>query len=395
MTRVLYLAHDLDDAATWRRVGMLEAGGATVEVAGFRRATDPLGHAATVLGQTRAGHFLHRGLSALRLLLTGGDLARGQAPDVILARNLEMLPLARRLQARAPRDRRPRLVYEVLDVHRLLTGPGARASALRVIERRLCRTVDAVLISSRRFDDEHFRRYGQTAAPRLLVENKVWDPLAPDPVPLAPRAARPHGAPLVIGWFGILRCAASLRCLDALTRLAQGRLRVVMRGRPALDALPDFHKTVDANPFLEFHGAYRYPDDLPRIYGGIDIAWLIDRFDAGANSDWLLPNRLYESCAHGAVPLGLNGTETGNDLTRRGLGLVLPELQPERLAALLAEVDAPRLAALRAQIAARDPAEWRTTHGDCVRLVERLAGRAVPQARAGRPDPLDPLELAG
>ena len=40
MLHILYLVHDLSDPAVRRRVIMLQAGGAKVTVAGFRRAQD-------------------------------------------------------------------------------------------------------------------------------------------------------------------------------------------------------------------------------------------------------------------------------------------------------------------------------------------------------------------
>ncbi len=382
MTRVLYLSHDLDDAATWRRVDMLEAGGALVEVAGFRRLTTPLERKATVLGQTHNAKFLRRAFSALRLLTMDLTVPGDEAPDVILARNLEMLPLARQRRRRAARKAPPRLIYEVLDIHRLLVGPGIVSSLLRLVERRLCRGVDGVVVSSMRFDTEYFRRYGQLKSPALLVENKIWHPKAADPAPPLARALRPDGGPLVIGWFGILRCARSLHSLDALCRRADGQVRLVLRGRPELATLPDFHQIVSENPHIEFHGPYRYPDDLPENYADIDIAWLVDRFDAGANSDWLLPNRLYESCGHGVVPLALAGTEAGAYLARSGLGLVLADLRPDVVDALVAGLDETILAALRERIAALGTAHWRTTRHECVLLVQELAGRTAASSEA-------------
>lgn len=394
MTRILYLAHDLDDAAIWRRTSMLRAGGATVDLAGFQRSTAPLREPATVLGQTHNGKFLHRGLSALRSRMQADTLARGPAPDVIIARNLEMLPLARRIKRRFGANP-PRLVYEVLDIHRLLIGPGLLPSALRLVERHLCRDVDKVLISSPRFDQEHFRRHGQTSAPRVLVENKVWNPNTAEVAPQVIRRSRRPGDPIVIGWFGILRCAASLRLLDTLCREANGRVRLVLRGRPALDVLPDFQQVVQANPHITFMGSYRYPEDLPGIYGEVDIAWLVDRYEAGANSDWLLPNRLYESCAHRAIPLALHGTETAADLKRRGLGLVTPDLKPETLAALLAGLDDTTLANAGAAIAATDPADWRCTRDECIRLVAQLADALPSSHQSARPAITEPAENAG
>lgn len=301
-----------------------------------------------------------------------------------------MLPLAQRVRSMFGRHHRPRMIYEVLDVHRLMVGTGVVSSAMRLIERRLCRNVDRVVVSSMRFADEYLHRYQQIGSAPILVENKFWDPSQAQPqaetAPPEPPLTRPGNGPLTIGWFGILRCAASLQCLDDVCRRADGRIKLVLRGRPALDSIPDFHRIVQDNPHIAYHGPYTYPDDLAAIYGEIDIAWLIDRMDAGANSDWLLPNRLYESGAHGVVPLALAGTETGQYLSRAGLGLLLRVLDADHVCDCLDGVDQARLGKLRAQVRAKGAAAWRMTTADCIALVDVLAGRrstaedAAPQA---------------
>jgi succinoglycan biosynthesis protein ExoL len=388
MTRILYLVHDLDDPATGRRVSMLEAGGAVVELVGFRRGTGPLARPARVLGQTYNGRFLQRALSAAFVLRHARTVAQGEVPDVILVRSLEMLPLARRVCALFAPQHRPRMIYEVLDVHRLMVGTGAVSAAMRAVERRLCRGVDRVLVSSMRFRDAYLHRYQQVGSVPILVENKFWDPAQ---VEIAPVRARDEDGPLILGWFGILRCAASLDCLDAVCQRAEGRVKLVLRGRPALDSIPGFHRIVQGNPHISFHGPYDYPDDLARIYGEIDLAWLIDRMDAGANSDWLLPNRLYESGAHGVVPLALEGTETGHYLQRAGIGVLLADLQPQTVTNCLDGIDRARLARLRAQVAARGAEAWRITPAECRRLVDLLAGRRSRATTAAQ----DAVEMAG
>ena len=113
------------------------------------------------------------------------------------------------------------------------------------------------------------------------------------------------------------------------------------------------------------------------------VAWLGDRFDVGANSDWLRRNRVCESWGYGAVPLGLAGTEAGAYLARRGLGFCLPDLRHETLATLLLNLDDASLATARARISAVGRGHWHYTRQDCVRLVQELAGetdRARPIA---------------
>ncbi len=361
--RLLYLAHDLDDSAVWRRAAMLRDGGASVTLAGFRRGCGPLPGPATVIGHTRNGRMAARAWAVLRALVAARS-AGPEAPDAILARNLEMLVLAHAIARRHPGAR---VIYELLDVHRLLVGAGRLSRALRAVEARLLRRTALLIVSSPGFVTGYLRPFRRPAPEILLVENKVLS--AP---PASLRATTPDG-PIRIGWFGILRCAWSLATLDRITRAAPGRYRVELRGRPALDVLPDFHAVVAANPDLRFHGPYAWPGDLGAIYGQVDLAWLIDRYEAGGNSDWLLPNRLYEGGLYGAVPVAASATEVAARLAALGIGLTAA---PEAVGDVLGTLDRAALHRLHGAVAALPRQTWVTTPAACRALVARLAGRA-------------------
>jgi GT2 family glycosyltransferase len=396
MVSVLYLVHDFDDSAIWRRVSMLEAGGATVTLAGFRRGKVTLSRPVLVLGKTSNARMVQRIGAVGRAILSAKKSFRDvPRPDVILARNLEMLALARRVQTLWPGQQKPGLVYEVLDIHRMMLGDGLRARVLRGVERAMARRIGLLLTSSPGFLRSYFTAYGQIAptSPVHLVENKLN---GFDLAPLADHVATARTVP-TIGWFGILRCNASLALLDEVTRADPGRLKVVLSGRPALDEIPDFHAIVDSNPDLDFQGPYRNPDDLPRLYGSVDLAWLIDRYDAGQNSDWLLPNRLYEGCRYGAVPLALAGTEVARRLDALGIGVVLPGLTAQGLVAGVTTLSRDDVRAKAALVAAVPQDQWTATRTDAVNLVRMLEQAATkgvaatntlptPTIRTPRPD---------
>ncbi|MES0864706.1 glycosyltransferase [Ruegeria sp. SCPT10] len=375
--RILYLAHDLDDAAIWRRVDMLRLGGAEVTVAGFRRRSGPLPENALVLGQTYNTRMIQRVLSVLqqrmRLKASFSDIPH---PDTILCRNLEMLALAVPLRRSLSKGRPVALIYEVLDIHRLMVGPSKPARAMRWIERRLCRGVDGLIVSSPAFLRAHFEAYEQCQAPVFLVENKVVNAASPIPKPSEYQC---KDAPLRIGWFGILRCPFSLHSLDALTRARPGRYQVILRGRPALDALPDFHRIVEANPDLQFEGSYVYPDDLARIYSGVDLAWLIDRYDTGSNSDWLLPNRLYESGINQVPPIAVAGTETARRLNELELGLILDQADNDAVIDMMDKLSSETLEHLRQAQHTAPLSTWRTTDQEARDLVDAIAGKKAEQ----------------
>jgi succinoglycan biosynthesis protein ExoL len=368
--RIGYIVHDLADPAVARRVRMLEAGGAQVRLAGFRRGEVALHEVAGVpaldLGQTRDAAMTQRAVAVLRACLDIGPLHDWLADcEVVMARNLESLTVASRIRHAR------RLVYECLDIHRMLTGTGPHHRAVQAVERALLASIDLLVTSSPAFVRAHFA--GRTTAPVLLVENKLLrldlaeagqahrDPVPPATVP-----------PFVIGWFGMLRCRRSLDTLCALAATLEGRVEVVIAGKPSPVELPDLAERAAASPHVTFTGPYDAAG-LKDLYARCHFAWAIDWFEEGQNSAWLLPNRLYEAQAHGCVPLALAGVETGNWLAAHGTGVVLAP-DASDLVATMQAMDAQRLADLRKAVLALDPAALVATKADCAALVDALRG---------------------
>lgn len=379
---ILYLAHDLDDSAIWRRKTMFERGGAAVQVAGFERKQAARDHSALSLGITRDADFKQRIWCVLSNLPNlPAKIARGglQKPDVIVARNMESLALGVRLKAHwggtVP------LVYELLDIHRLQHGSSAKSKVVRGVEAWLLKATDLVLISSDAFKHRYLDAFDMPNVATRLVENKVLFDHEGDLLDLTAQRSVP-AEKISIGWFGILRCAWTLAQLDALTRLNPGRFHVSIRGRPALDQIPDFHALVDANPDLDFGGAYRWPDDLASIYAECDFVWMIDRFDSGGNSDWLLPNRLYEGGLCGAIPIGLAGTEIAARLHALGIGIVLSDIDLNTLSQAVAPLGPKTIDVLRTQVQALPQEKWVSDTAECCALVAALSSlQAVPGAQ--------------
>lgn len=382
MLEILYLAHDLSDPAIRRRTLMLEAGGANVTVAGFRRGSAaPSGGNAIELGVTKDGRFGQRiAAVAKSLALLGGKLSKVRRPDVIIARNLEMLALANR--ANAIFGSKVPIVYECLDIHRLLLRPDFAGRALRATEHYLGRNASLLVTSSPAFVDNYFKPLSRLKAPVLLLENQVIalnDSTSPA---LSARQPLP-GQPWKIGWFGALRCRKSLRLLAEFTRAMNGRFEIVLRGRPAYSEFDDFDGFVANEPFMTFHGAYRNPEDLAAVYNEVQFSWGIDFFEEGLNSSWLLPNRLYEGCRHGAVPIAMQGTETARYVANKGIGLLLDRADAAALGALLSPMTADRYGVEFARVAATDPKDWTFDRADCQLLVRRLAALHMQTAPAG------------
>ncbi|CAN7638532.1 glycosyl transferase family 1 [Ensifer adhaerens] len=392
MLQILYFAQDLADPAVRRRILMLKAGGARVTLAGFRRGANALSAIEGIdpieLGTTRDGRFAQRVSAITKACLSlPAKLRAVGRPELIIARNLDMLAVANKAVSMFGGD--VPIVYECLDIHRLLLRKDVAGRAMRASEAYLGRNARLLITSSPAFVEHYFRPLSGLETPVMLLENKVLELGDRDclQVSAAP-TARPDG-PWRIGWFGALRCRKSLELLSTFSRRMEGRFEIVLRGRPAYSEFDDFDGFIRNEPHMTFHGAYRSPEDLGAIYDEIDFTWAIDFFEEGQNSKWLLPNRLYEGCRHGRVPIAMRGTETARFLAVRGLGFLLDEPEPDNLVSLLGAVDANSHADASGRVAACNTDTWVFRHTDCENLVRRLSAIA-----STAPEPATPLSQA-
>jgi succinoglycan biosynthesis protein ExoL len=362
---------------------MLKHGSAQVIIAGFTRVPDPPKHIdgceAINLGWTQDGQFLHRigsvALVAFRLERLQNILA---GCSVVIARNLEMLLLAARARRRYLPD--APLIFECLDIHRLLLRGNLVGQFLRTIESRLVEQVDLILTSSPRFVREYFEPRNLNRPIRIL-ENKILLPDQSFARSMPP--PRPAGPPWKIGWFGMLRCRRSFEILSSVARESDGRLQVVIAGRPSPKEFANFDDLVDKAPFVTFLGPYRL-EQLQTLYGSVHFSWAVDYFEQGLNSSWLLPNRIYESSFFGAVPIASEGVETANWLAEKQIGVTLagePEAALNHLVSTMADWRYRQLFDALQRVPATDLVE---TIESCQQLIESLKNIKA-HAHAGCP----------
>lgn len=359
MTRIAFFGHDAADAAVRRRVrGFVEDG---IDVTGFmmrRRDPGSLDWENVDLGETRDGAFVQR----IRQVFAGARVAASNrdklaACDVIYARNLDMLACAF-LAKRHAKLATP-VIYESLDVHRLLTRKDLVGAGMRWLERALLKRSVGLVVSSPGFIRNHFEKRYPGDFRAFLVENR----LAPN-TDYGHRACERKSAPelpvrpLRLGWVGNLRCQRSLELLCQLADRFPDTLEIRLHGLPARTEIAEFEPVINARANMTYFGRYRAPEDLAGIYDALDVVWAGDFMEAGYNSVWLLPNRIYEGGYYCTPSIAPAGTETAAWLEGHKCGFILDEPLADTLPALLAELIVDRSPiAQRAAALARLPEE--------------------------------------
>jgi succinoglycan biosynthesis protein ExoL len=342
--RIAFFAHDSTESTVIKRARAFQEDGSHVLGFMFRRvrpkASSPPTWENVDLGVTVDRNYLKRLprllAAALKLVRYRPALRRCQ---IFYARNIDMLLLA--LLAKRLAGSQAALAYEVLDVQRIFLGDKPVNKAMRWVERWLLARCDVLVVSSPDFISQYFQPQQRFSGAWYLLENKIFAPSETDRQ-LAPGHRTPEGPPWVIGWFGTLRCVRSLDILSRIADTLGDRVSVHIRGLPSQEDLT--MRAIEAacgqRANMLYGGPYASPRDLPAIYSQVHFAWCIDYLDAGLNSDWLLPNRLYEGGLMGALAIARNGTATARMVEHRDLGWSFAEPLESTVADFVAHLDA-------------------------------------------------------
>ena len=335
MTRIAFFGHDAGDAAIRRRVVAFQGAGYDVTGLMMRRGDDrPRLWENIDLGQTFDGAYIQR----LKAILNGVKVAQTHVEmlrrtDVFYARNLDMLLCASTVRDKLNLD--VPLVYECLDIHHKLSGNGLTSIALRKMEGGLLAKSSLLVYSSPAFEQEYFSKYFPDQYTPYLLENRF---AFEDEIAARPDVSKTPNKPLRLGWFGVLRCHRTLELLETLALAMPAQVEIVIHGMPAETQIPDFHQRIAAHPNMSFGGKYRAPQDLQKLYESVDLVWAGDFYQAGFNSKWLLPNRLYEGGYFGVPAIAPMMSETGKWIDTHEAGFTLAEPLERALPALLASL---------------------------------------------------------
>ncbi len=177
----------------------------------------------------------------------------------------------------------------------------------------------------------------------------------------------------------MIRCRKSLDILCDLAIRHPHLIHVTIRGRPSRVEFENFDAQIDRTPGVAFGGLYD-PSELETLYGDVHFNWAIDYFEEGANSSWLLPNRIYEGGAYNAVPIALDQTETARWLKALGIGAVLGSTD-RALEAFLLQLTPTRYEELKQASRAAPRSAFTADDRDSVRLLNALRKTASSNDR--------------
>lgn len=331
--RVLCVLPHLIDPRISLRVEMLREAGFLVEAVAFETRYSsgrPPDCPVESLGRLRFKPFYARAVEVLmRLPKVRAAIRRN---DVVYAFHTEMGLAAAAAGAGLARP----LVLEVHDIRRRQVARGLQGRLVRLVDRCIARAC-ALLVTTSADYRAYYRDWLRVEPPSLVVENKVSGALAAE---VRARDA-PHsgggpgeGAPLRIGYFGLLKDEWSMRVLESLAASAPDRVRIVLAG--TFDYIEDLPRRVARHRNMEHRGPYSNPDALEELYTGVDV--VLSCYSPAAPYGWARSNRYYEACLFRRPLIVRAGTGDAAEVEQRGTGLVIADDDAEGAAAAIGRI---------------------------------------------------------
>ncbi|MCE2874128.1 MAG: hypothetical protein LW625_00600 [Planctomycetaceae bacterium] len=332
--KILSLLPVLGHPRDSKRIAMLQAAGFELRVAAFERdyhngrmpscPVDSLGRIQHGQYLARAVKML-RALPALRRMLRATDVVWASGPDMALFGILAGFGLGKPV------------ILEVGDIRRVQVCGGWKGWIGRALDRFIVRRSSLLVVTARGFAQEYYERRLGSRIPVLLMENKLDEaPLraalkgsVPSPVAPLDQSRRP----LRIGYFGVLRCPWSWQVLKHVAQAMPDTVHVSLAGY-CMDP-PDLAEQARGVANVEYLGTYRSPEDLPRLYGSVDIVWACYPGPEVTDPAWrwalsvCRSNRFYESCFFQRPLVSMAESGDGAEVRRMDVGLLLTDQSEE------------------------------------------------------------------
>ena len=320
-----------------KRIDMLVSLGFDVSVAAFNRAYHSgrvPSRPTQIIGTISHGKYLQRigrlitALPKLRRAMRGRDIVYASSPDMALLAMIAGVFMGKKF------------ILEVGDVREIQTAEGLKGRLVRIVDRVLTNRCSLLVVTAVGFLDNYYRNWLRSDVPAIVVENKIEASLT-SARPEAVRGSLPQGRPFIdrplrIGYFGLLRCQWTWDVLTAFALKHPKDVEIVMAGYPMEPA--DIAEQAKSIPNVIYSGEYKSPNDLPRLYGAVDLVWACYKFIGPRdwNLKWARPNRFYESCYFGRPLISRLGSSDSKEVDRLKIGF---NIRTHEISEVVAELD--------------------------------------------------------
>ncbi len=337
--RVLSVLPVLGHPRDSKRIAMLKQAGFAVEAVAFERDY----HSGRMpdcpvdsLGEIPHGHYMQRlvkmatVLPKMRRAMRRNDIVYASGEDMAFMALLAGFGLGKPV------------VVEIGDIREIQVAPSLKGRLIRIIDKHFVNACSLLVATAPGFIDTYYRKWLKASVPAMVIENKLESSLGETAISHE-IAESLNGRPLVdrplrIGYFGLLRCDWSWQVLEALAMACPQDIEIVVAGYPMKPV--DISERSQKLSNVKFLGEFHSPDDLPGLYGRVDLVWGCYPFPAPGdwNWRWARTNRFYESCSFQTPIISLARSGDARDVERYNIGLIIEDEDVEKVVDTLCSI---------------------------------------------------------
>lgn len=337
--RILSVLPVLGQPRDSKRVTMLQSAGFHMRVAYFDRRYHK-GRTpnceAVCLGELSHGKYLKRiikimiALPRLRRMIRDCDLVYASGPD------MAYMALLAGAGLKIP------IVLEVGDIREIQLMKGVIGNLIRRVDRLFLMQCALLVATTTDFIQEYYRKWLKADVPSFVLENKL-ERTVTETYSGRVRGLEPgvigKERPLRVGYFGLLRCEWTWEVLKKWAGERPNEVEIVIAGFNLIGA--DIGEQVKGHDNIRWLGEYRSPEDLPDLYGSVDIIWACYHYihEDDWNLKWARTNRFYESCFFQRPIIARSGSSDGKNVKAYDIGMTVVEHQADNVIQELAAID--------------------------------------------------------
>lgn len=291
MKKMVFISNNWHDAHQQTRLNALSEFNLELECLGLERTchkiTSRFYHSS--LGTIRNGKYFNRFGSYIRLFTSLPKATR--SADFVYVFGFDLLLIS--LLYRKLSFRKFKVIHEVTDIRELFFSRTAMGQFVRQLEKLCIPNVDLLVVTSEEYVTEYFNKWRSIPIKQhLVIENKMHGNQGRSSNNLP--SSKEINSKIRIGYFGYLRCPASLECLLAL---ADTHLFDIVLAGSLTESTRHYATLLTHHKSVTFLSSFDGSHDMPDLYSKIDYVWAVYpySFKKTGNHRWARTNRFYQS----------------------------------------------------------------------------------------------------
>lgn len=369
MVNVFIFTTSIEHTTHRKAARLLQSNGANVLYSGFCRNNFPEGKLEGIkvvrLGNVSHGNYFKRLITGIKTIKK--IRALGKDSDIVYCFTLDGLIISYLSFLFSKK----KFVFQVQDIRPIFFGTSLISKLAKVLEKYTLRHVSLLVVSSPNYYNDYFKpEYAFPEERVLVIENKLVSEVAYE------ERVTDSFDPIVIGYFGVLRCSRSWECLFNTVSKNQVGLRLYLRGK--IDAIPEMEKLIVPFKNISYGGMYRSPEDLADVYSKVDLVWACYPFSNKNEGNWKMARtiRFYEAIAFKKPVIVQKGTAQEEEVLSLNIGVVVDMNNPSDVKRTLENITFDDIQEWKSNIEAlpKSYAFHDNEHRDLVNRIEILKG---------------------